>query len=234
MNNDNEITTDYTLYDLKKFIACSFVDTIITPAAEYVGSCIEYYSKKSILLLYESINDYLKSDESLHECINNFKSFIIDLKSQGSNKDNELATFFKGIEIQHEFIEISSDSLNTVSNINIQVENTINLTASNSSKTRITFRDFVLNIFIPIITCVMPMIQNGYIADVNSHKAETQSDNLSQDEYNKRANEFFEKFYTSANSEFFSKEFSLYRQSQYLSVVSPSDIENSDCSESLD
>lgn len=116
MNNDGEITTDYTLYDLNKFIACSFVDTIITPATEYVGSCIEHYTRKNfadycvglpftydeIYTLKHAIDNSLKYSK---ECINNpsySKESISSIKKSSVSLRNlqaKFAKFFKSLDL---------------------------------------------------------------------------------------------------------------------------------------
>lgn len=125
------------------------------------------------------LNDSLLNKNNIQEILKNL-SCIRSNESHSNKKNNDLYNIFNKATVSDDHVELSDDDLETISNIFEPCDMKVSKDPSTGIN-KISFRDFVISILIPIIMMLLPMIQNEYYQKVNL--LEAQKDNISQAEF---------------------------------------------------
>lgn len=124
------------------------------------------------------INDSLLNKNNIQEIINNLS--CIRSYEALFNNNIDLYNIFNNATVSDDHVELSDDDLETLSDIFEPCDMKVSKDPS-TGVCKISFRDFVIIILIPIIMMLPPMIQNAYYQRVNL--LEAQKDNISQVEF---------------------------------------------------
>lgn len=125
------------------------------------------------------INDSLLNKNNIQEIINNL-SCIRSFEALFNNKNIDLYNIFNNATVSDDHVELPEEDLETISDIFEPCDMKVSKDPS-TGVCKISFRDFVIIILIPIIMMLPPMIQSEYYQRVNL--LEAQKDNISQAEF---------------------------------------------------